>query len=66
MSTVEEIITAIERLNAEDRAELERRLRWEDDAWDQQIADDFKAGKLDQLIAAAKADAKAGHTRDLP
>lgn len=55
MSTMEEITSAIERLSAEERAELEHRLRWEDDEWDRQIARDFKAGKLDPLIAAAKA-----------
>jgi hypothetical protein len=66
MSTVEEIISAIEQLSVEEQAELARRMRWEDDEWDRQIAQDFKAGKLDNLIAAAKADAKAGRTRDLP
>jgi len=63
---VEEIISAIEQLSVEEQAELARRMRWEDDEWDRQIAQDFKAGKLDNLIAAAKADAKAGRTRDLP
>ena len=63
---MEEIISAIEQLSVEEQAELARRMRWEDDEWDRQIAQDFKAGKLDNLIAAAKADAKAGRTRDLP
>jgi hypothetical protein len=35
------------------------------DLWDQQIAADLKAGKLDELIAEARADFKAGKAREL-
>jgi len=67
MSTVEEILSAIEQLSFEERAELARRMHgWEEDDWDRQMAADFDAGKLDKLIAAAKADARAGRTRKLP
>ena len=33
--------------------------------WDRQIADDAKAGKLDKLIAEAKAEIAAGKVRPL-
>jgi hypothetical protein len=33
-----------------------------DDDWDRQIAADLAAGRLDGLIAAARADAEAGRT----
>jgi hypothetical protein len=33
--------------------------------WDQQIAEDFKAGKLDRLIAEAREDFKAGRAREM-
>ena len=67
MSTVEEIKSAIEQLTLEQRAELARWLHgWEDDDWDRQMTADAKAGRFDKLIAEAKADAKAGRTRNLP
>ena len=37
----------------------------EEQAWDQQIARDVKAGRLDNLIAEAKEDVKAGKVRPL-
>ena len=41
-------------------------LRQLDDAsWDAQIASDFKAGKLDKLIAKARADMAAGRVKSL-
>jgi hypothetical protein len=67
MSTVEEIKTAIEQLNFEQRTQLARWMHgWEDDDWDKQIAADAKAGKLDHLIHKAKADAKSGRLRNFP
>jgi hypothetical protein len=64
MSTVEEIMSAIEQLSFEERARLARLMHgWEDDDWDRQMIADAKAGKFDKLIAEAKADAKAGRAR---
>jgi hypothetical protein len=60
-------MTAIEQLSFEERARLARLMHgWEDDDWDRQMIADAKAGKLDKLIAEAKADARAGRTRKLP
>ena len=36
-----------------------------EDAWDRQIEADVKAGRLDHLIAEAKADFAAGRTKPL-
>lgn len=66
MSTVAELQAEIVRLSAADRREL---ARWfaeiEADAWDAQIEDDIRAGRLDHLIAQAEADIAAGRTRPL-
>jgi hypothetical protein len=66
MSIVAEIKERVERLGPEQKAELrdwflER--DWAD--WDRQIADDFAAGRLDDLIAEAEADRAAGRAREL-
>jgi hypothetical protein len=51
MSTVDEIKAAIASLSLAERAEIARSLfGWEDDEWDRQVAQDFSAGRLDQLI----------------
>ncbi len=66
MSTVDEIKSAIEQLNLQDRAELARWLHgWEDDDWDKQIAADVEAGKLNKLLAEVDEDVRAGRLRDL-
>ncbi|MFZ1103097.1 MAG: hypothetical protein WAN86_09715 [Hyphomicrobiaceae bacterium] len=61
MSKIEDIQEAIEQLSADDLArfrewfeEFEARL------FDEQIERDVKAGKLDKLIAEARANYKAG------
>jgi hypothetical protein len=50
-------------------AELEAFTAWfeefQAELWDQQIERDVKAGKLDKLIAEAKAEIAAGKTRPL-
>ncbi|MBV9127038.1 MAG: hypothetical protein JO117_03010 [Verrucomicrobia bacterium] len=38
----------------------------ENDAWDEQIARDSEAGKLDALFAQAEAEYDAGLTKPLP
>jgi len=67
MSTVEEIMTAIEQLSFDERARLARLMHgWEDDDWDRQMIADAKAGKLDKLLEEVDADMRAGRLRDLP
>ena len=65
--TVLELKAAILQLSFDERAELNRLLYgWEDDAWDKQMAADVDAGRLDEVIARAEADLKAGQYRELP
>lgn len=62
-----EIRAEISKLTDEERRQLLRELEEaEAAAWDRQIANDFAAGKLDDLIAEAEADVKAGRVRELP
>ena len=66
MSSVEEIQSAIVSLAPEEYARLREwfiERDWEQ--WDQQIAADAHAGKLDFLIAEAMAEKAQGHLRDL-
>lgn len=52
MSSVEDIKSAIIRLSLSERGELERWLHgWTNDKWDDQIASDAAAGRLDRLLA---------------
>jgi len=63
MTTLLEIKAAIDRLSPRDYCELMAMLHpAADDDWDRQIAADLAAGRLDGLIAAARADAEAGRT----
>ena len=67
MSTVEEIVAAIEKLSLEERGELERRLHgWVDDEWDQQMVRDIEAGKLDKLLNQVRQDVQAGRLEEGP
>ena len=65
--SVQEIESAIAKLSPEQLAALGE---WFDeyraDEWDRQIEADAKAGRLDSLIAEARADIAAGRTRPLP
>jgi len=65
MSTVHEIEDAVRQLTAEERAAF-RAWFAEFDAqeWGRQIESDLAAGKLDWLIAEAKADRQAGRCTD--
>ena len=64
MSTVTEIQEAITRLSAAEQRQL---ARWFEealeDAWDNQIEEDVKAGRLNDLIAQAEADIAAGRVK---
>jgi hypothetical protein len=67
MTTVEDILAAIDKLSLSERAELERRLHgWTDDAWDEQIKSDYDAGRLDKIINEVRDDIRAGRLEDGP
>jgi len=66
MRKVEEIEAQILALPREEFAELRNWLLEQDwAAWDAQIEADSKAGKLDKLIAEAKAEYKSGKARPI-
>jgi hypothetical protein len=66
MSTVTEIQDAITKLQREDQRELSRWLRELcADAWDDQLEEDIRAGRLNHLIAQAEDDIAAGRTKPL-
>jgi hypothetical protein len=66
MSTVTEIQQAITRLSTAEQRQL---ARWFEealeDAWDAQIQEDIKAGRLNDLIAQAETDIAAGRVKPL-
>ncbi|HTH47227.1 MAG TPA: hypothetical protein VMB21_06930 [Candidatus Limnocylindria bacterium] len=65
--TLVELRDEVAKLSFAERAELSRLLHgWEDDDWDQQIAKDAAAGRLDGIIARAEADMTAARFRPLP
>jgi hypothetical protein len=64
MRKVEEIEAQIKALPREEFAELRNWLLEQDwSAWDAQIEADSKSGKLDKLVAEAKAEYKSGKAR---
>ena len=66
MHTVEQLTQNVQDLSPEDLRQFRAWfLEYDAQCWDQQIAADFKAGKLDTLIAEARADFKAGKARKL-
>jgi hypothetical protein len=66
MGIMEEIKGRIESLSAAEQAELRAWFVERDNQlWDEEIASDLAAGKLDRLIAEAKADRAAGKAREL-
>ncbi len=66
MTRVEKLEREVQGLN---RAELAAFREWfreyDSNEWDQQIEEDVRAGKLDQLAAEALAAHKAGKTKGL-
>ena len=67
MSTVAEIESAIEKLDAKKIRQLGGWLdELRDRLFDEQIEGDAKAGRLDKMIAKAKADHRAGKARPFP
>jgi hypothetical protein len=66
MSTVDEIIAAIERLSATDVARVRAwLLEYAEVLWDEQIERDEREGRLDALIDRALEEHRAGRTRPL-
>ena len=67
MSTVPEIIDAVNRLNEEQKGQFLAKLADInfDDAWDRQMEADAKAGRLDFLWDEAKREIAEGKTRPL-
>ena len=66
MTTSQELEAALHRLPTEERWNLLHRFSeelWSD--WDGQIETDLSAGKLDGLLAEARADIAGGGTRSL-
>jgi len=67
MSTVQEIESAIVQLKPKEiHAVADWLLEYRETLWDQRIADDAQAGKLDSLIKKAKASHRAGNTKSFP
>jgi hypothetical protein len=66
MSAIETVKHAVEKLSQSERLEL---LQWlqerEETQWDEQIAADFDAGKLDQLVQRARVARRENRLRDL-
>jgi len=66
MKSVSEIQAEIKKLSSADQRRLADWLEeMQADAWDAQIEEDIKAGRLDHLIAQAEADIAAGRTKPL-
>ena len=64
MTKLEDIEKAVAELSEEERKNLRAfldELDWQ--AWDEQIANDGRAGRLDAIEARARADYKAGRIR---
>lgn len=66
MSTLAEIEAAIAKLPEQEFRELLRRMKERDAAaWDRQIEEDAKSGKLDFLLEELDQDIAAGRTKPL-
>jgi hypothetical protein len=66
MTTVAEIIAAIETLTDPEREGLRKFfVDHEDDAWDRQMKDDARTGKLDAWLAQVDAAIDRGETTEM-
>ena len=67
MSTIQEIESAIIKLKPEEiHAVADWLQEYREELWDKQIEADAGAGKLESVIAKAKADYRAGKARPFP
>lgn len=65
--TVEQIKSAIEKLSGEERRALAQWLVEQSyDTWDRQIAEDYKAGRLDAMLDEVRRDVRQGRVEDGP
>ncbi len=65
MSTIQEIEAAVRQLSAEERAAFRVWFaEFDAEEWDRQLESDVATGKLDWLIAEARADREAGRCTD--
>lgn len=66
MDTIDDIKRKVAQLNPDQEADL---LAWMTDrhheVWDKQIEADLATGRLDDMLAEARADMQAGRGRDL-
>jgi hypothetical protein len=61
MTTVSEIVAAIQKLTFEEKAQVARALHgWGDDAWDERMKADAAAGRFDKIVAEIEAERQAG------
>ncbi len=66
MSKVEELESRVRTLPAADLAKFrEWFIEFDNEAWDRQIASDYRAGKLDKLIAKARTEMAQGKAEEL-
>ena len=66
MGDIAHLKGAVEKLSPDEQAEFRAWFIARDaEQWDEQIAADLKAGRLDPLIAEAKAERAAGRLREL-
>mgnify|MGYP001607531723 FL=1 len=66
MSEIEQLERTVSKLSPQDLAQFRAWfLEFDSCVWDQQIEADLKAGKLDALIAEARADFEQGKARPL-
>ena len=66
MSTIQEIETAVARLNASELAAFRDWFaQFDASEWDQQLEEDVAAGRLDKLAEEAIAEFRAGNCTDL-
>ncbi len=67
MSTLEQIEAAIEKLPPEDFIRLHEWIRERfDDAWDKQIEEDGRSGRLDSVTREALGEYRAGRSVPFP
>jgi hypothetical protein len=66
MNELEQLEDRISKLPPNDLAQFRTWfLEFDAKVWDKQIEEDLKAGRLDRMIAEARADFKAGKAREL-
>ena len=66
MTRIEKLEREIQKLNPEELAGLREWFRkYDAEAWDRQIEEDVRAGRLDALAEESLADYKAGRTKEI-